>query len=397
MSTQDFSDLFDFDTEIDRRQGPALKTHPMVLGADGAGLFAAGVADMDFAVAPVIRAALARRLEHSIFGYEAFPDALWQALRGWLRTRHGWNVPADHILRAPNVLNSLAIAASTLTKPGAGIIVQPPVFFDFFDVIREGGRQVVENPLRLTDGRYEMDFDGLERLAADPANAMLFLCNPHNPVGRVWTKDELRQMGDICARHGVVVVSDELHGDLSYPGHPYTPFASLGEKYAANSVTFVSPAKSFNIAGLCSSFSIVPDPDKRAAMARENSRLTVNKNNAMSNVAMQAAYTDGGPWVDAVMGYLAGNVALVRDRLAAMGAVEMVEPEGTFLLWLDFRALALAPKDLTAFLRGKARWAVTRGEAFGTGGAGFARLNIACPRAALARALDDLERALAAL
>lgn len=386
-------DFNSFDNEIDRRAVPALKTHPMVLGADGADLFAAGVADMDFAVAPPIRAALSQRLEHPLFGYEAFPDDLWKALTGWLKTRHGWEVDPAHILRAPNVLNSLAIAASLFADDGDGIIVQPPVFFDFFDIIRENSRHIIENPLLLEGGRYAMDFDGLEQLASDPGNRLLFLCNPHNPIGRVWTRDELAQLGQICRRHGVLVVSDELHGDITYGATSYTPFATVSPEDAANSVTFVSPAKTFNIAGVCSSFSIIPDDAKRAAMARENSRLTVNKNNAFSNVAMQAAYAQGGPWVDDVTSYLAGNVDLVREALAGIAGVGMVEPEGTFLLWLDFRALELSPKELTAFLRQKAGWAVTRGEAFGAQGEGFARLNIACPRARLVRALENLERA----
>ena len=386
----------DFDQILDRRQVPALKMHPMVLGDDGAHLFAAGVADMDFAVATPIRDALAQRLEHPVFGYEAFPDALLNALIRWLDTRHGWSVEADHILRAPNVLNSLAIAASLYADLGDGIIVQPPVFFDFYDIIRENGRQIVENPLRLEDGRYTMDFDGLERLAADPANKILFLCNPHNPIGRVWTRAELTQLGQICRAHRVLVVSDELHGDITFAGHNYTPFASISTQDAQNSVTFVSPAKAFNIAGLCSSFSIIPDAGKRASMRRENSRLTVNKNNAMSNVAMLAAYTRCGAWLDDVIAYVQGNVALVRARLDALPGVDVIEPDGTFLLWLDFRGLGFDPKEQTAFLRSQAGWAVTRGEAFGPEGRGFARLNIACPRARLDQALEALTRAVQA-
>ena len=384
-------DPFHLNQDIDRRVVPALKVHPMVLGDGGEHLFAGGVADMDFKAPPVVLEAMQKRLGHGVFGYETVPAGLFPALIGWLENRHGWRVERDHILRAPNVLDSLAIAASLFTAPGEGVIVQPPVFFDFYDILRENHREAVLNPLILKDGRYEMDFDGLERLAAVETTRMIFLCNPHNPVGRVWTRDELQRLGDICARHGVLVVSDEIHGDITFAGHPYTPFAALGRAYADNSITCISPAKSFNIASCCSSFTIVPNDTRRAAFQAENSRLTVNKNNAFASVAMEAAYAGGGPWLDAVLDLLQGNVALVRSALAGIDAVEMIEPEGTFLLWLDFRKLGLTPDELTAFLREKLGWALTRGQAFGPEGEGFARMNIACTPARLKEALGRLE------
>ncbi|VAW03051.1 Cystathionine beta-lyase [hydrothermal vent metagenome] len=386
--------VFDFDKEIDRRAVPALKWHPMVLGADGADLFPAGVADMDFRAPPPVITALQQRLDHGVFGYETVPEGLMPALIGWLQTRHDWQVDPGHILRAPNVLDSLAIAASLFTGPGDGIIVQPPVFFDFFDIITENHRIAVNNPLVLRDGRYEMDFGGLERLAADPRNRMLYLCNPHNPVGRVWTRDELGRLDAICRHHDVLVISDEIHGDITFDGHAYTPFATLGISAALNSITCISPAKSFNIASCCSAFTVITDDTRRRAFQAENSRLTVNKNNAFASVAMQAAYRDGAPWLEAVIAYLDGNLSLLRTRLADLPAVTLIEPEGTFLVWLDFNALGFAPDDLTAFLRQKAGWAVTRGISFGLEGAGFARLNIACTRAKLNKALDRLSSAL---
>jgi len=383
-----------FDLEINRREVPALKTHKMVLGEGGENLFAAGVADMDFLAPPVVLQAMQKRLQHGVFGYETLPDGLIPALTTWLENRHRWLVDPTHILRAPNVLNILAIAASLFTETGDGIIVQPPVFFDFYDIINENHRTVVENPLILKGGRYEMDFDGLETLAANPRNRMLFLCNPHNPVGRVWQRNELQQINDICLRHNVLVVSDEIHADMTFGDHRYTPFAALGEQAAQNSISCLSPAKSFNIAACCSAFTVVADPERHRAFQVENSRLTVNKNNAYASVAMEAAYRDGAGWLDAARAYIGDNLALVRNRLDGIDGVTLIEPEGTFLLWLDFRALNLSPDALTAFLRNQAGWAVTRGPAFGTQGIGFARLNIACPRIRLAQALDNLTKAL---
>ncbi len=385
---------FDFDEEIDRTRVPALKWRPLAGSGPEAELFPAGVADMDFRAAPCIRAAMRRRLDHGVFGYEAVPEGLFPALIDWHAKRHGWHIEPSHILRAPNVLDSLAIAASLFTAPGDGIILQPPVFFDFFDVIAENRREVLLNPLRLEGGRYEMDFEGLARLAARPRAKMLFLCNPHNPVGRVWSRAELARLDEICRRHGVLVVADEIHADIALPGHRFTPFAALGEAAAANAISCISPAKAFNIASCCSAFTIVADRARRRAFQAENSRLTVNKNNAFASVAMEAAWREGGPWLDAAIAYVAGNLALMRARLAEIPGVDLIEPEGTFLAWLDFRALGLAPGALAAFLRERAGWLVSRGEAFGSGGAGFARVNIACTRARLRRALDRLAAAM---
>ena len=379
-----------FDEAINRREVPALKTHKMVLGDDGQNLFAAGVADMDFKVADVILQAMQNRLDHGIFGYEAMPDGLLPALCDWQQKRHGWALNQSHILRAPNVLNILAIAASLFTDAGDGVIVQPPVFFDFYDILEENHRQLVLNPLLLNDGQYHMDFSGLEELAANPKNKMLYLCNPHNPVGRVWSHDELKQLGDICARHNVLVVSDEIHGDITFADHDYTPFASLGLKYAQNAIIALSPAKSFNLAACCSAFTVIADPQKRSAFQVENSRLTVNKNNSFASVAMLAAYGQGDDWLDGVLQYLAGNLELVDKAIANINGVKLIKPQGTFLAWLDFRELGFSPDELTAFLRQKAGWAVTRGQAFGVRGEGFARLNFACTRERLETALHQL-------
>ncbi|MGI9365738.1 MAG: MalY/PatB family protein [Rhizobiaceae bacterium] len=384
---------FDFDDVINRRNVPALKVHQMVLGEDGMDLFPAGVADMDFRAPQPVLAAMSQRLAHGVFGYETLPDGLYPALTGWMKDRHGWGIDPNYILRAPNVLNSLAMAANLFTNPGDGIIIQPPVFFDFADIIAENGRRLVENPLVLAAGRYEMDFGCLEASAADPRTKMLFLCNPHNPVGRVWSKLELAKLGEICRQHDVLVVADEIHGDITFAGHTYTPFATVSNADALNSITCLSPAKSFNIAACCGAFTIVPDEGRRNAFKVENSRLTVNKNNAFANVAMEAAYKYGGTWMESAISYIEGNLSLVRASLNDIPKVTLIEPEGTFLLWLDFRAMNLSQDDLTRFLRVDAGWAITRGVSFGKVGEGFGRLNIACPRTHLQQALDGLNNA----
>ena len=383
-----------FDEDINRREVPALKVHPMVLGEDGEALFAAGVADMDFkAPTPVIEA-MQHRLDHGVFGYEAAPTGLLPALREWQQTHHGWDVDEKHILIAPNILTALAIAASLFTDEGDGVIIQPPVFFDFFDILRENHRTMISNPLILVDGRYCMDFDDLEKKAADPHTKMIYLCNPHNPVARVWTENELRTLGDICARHNVLVVTDEMHSDLVFSGNKYTAFASLGPDYADNCITCLSPAKTFNIASCCSAFTVITNDVTRKVFQIENSRLSVNKNNPFANVAMEAAYTHGAPWLQSAILYIEKNVGLVRDYLKDIPDVELIEPEGTFLIWLDFTRLGLEPDDLMTFLRTEAKWAVTRGHAFGEGGEGYVRLNIACTRAKLEAALNQLKQAI---
>ena len=387
---------FDFDEDINRREVPALKWHEVVLGKDGAGLFPGSVADMDFKAPPVVLEALQRRLNHGVFGYETEPEGLRPALAGWLQSRHGWQVAPSHILRAPNVLNSMAMAINTFTNPGDALIVQPPVFFDFYDIASENNRKIITTPLREADGHYTMDFDDLEVKAADPSAKILLLCNPHNPVGRVWTRAELIRLGDICARHKVLVISDEIHGGLSFEGHPYTPFASLGKPYAENSITSLSPAKIFNLAACGGAFTVVPEEVKRTALQAANSALTVNKNNAFASVAMEAAYRGGAPWLEAALAYIEGNAKLVVEALAPTQAKAHLN-EGMFLMWLDFRALGLAPDALHAFLREKANMQLTRGIAFGPEGEGFARLNIACPKPRLEAALSRLVKALAAI
>jgi cysteine-S-conjugate beta-lyase len=388
---QDSIDLSPFDRNTERANSLSRK-YSMCAGED---LFAAGVADMDFAVADPILGALHARLGHPVFGYERLADGLLPALTRWLAERHRWAVSPSSVVCVSNVVHLLVMAISLFTAEGDSVIVQPPVYNRFFDVVRANGRRLLTSALVLEHGRYRMDFADLEAMASQPTARLLLLCNPHNPVGRVWSADELRKVGDICARHGVLVVSDEIHGDIVFRGHHYTPFASLGPAYARNCVACTSPAKTFNLASCSFAFAVVQDSQKRAALLAECDRLLANKNpNAFASAAMEAAYRAGGAWLEGVLTYLQRNVSVVDAYLREhLPRVRMIQPEGTFLVWLDFRRLDLDAAALHTLLREHAKWVVSPGPSYGAEGCGFARVNIACPTVRLLRALRSLDAA----
>ncbi|MDD5364243.1 MAG: PatB family C-S lyase [Gallionellaceae bacterium] len=354
------------------------------------------VADMDFAAPVEVTRALAARAAHPVYGYTLYPDGLFEALAEWLRQRHGWHIERDWVLWAPGVVPSLFAAVQAFARPDEGVIVQPPVYHPFFSAIAETGRRVVENPLRLADGRYVFDLDHLERCAADGAR-LLLLCSPHNPVGRVWRPDELAAVLDITRRHGLTVLSDEIHHDLVYPGVHHYPLATLAGD-PADIVTAVAPSKTFNIPGLGLSALIVPDPERRAALKHAFGQLHVSASNPFSVAAFEAAYRNGGPWLDALMAYLAETRDFVLDFVAGnLPGIVAVKPEGTYLIWLDCRGLGLDDAALQDFFVHKARVGMNPGSVFGTGGSGFMRLNIGAPRAVVAEALARVAAAFASL
>ena len=373
---------------------------------------------------------LQQRFQHPLLGYEAVPDGLYPAFGEWMGRRHGWNPLTHHhhhqrhddnnkgsvILRAPNVLNALSMALCAFTEPGECVVVQPPVFFDFYDILKENHRTVVENPLEYNReaGRYFMNLPHLKELLISSFNnennenkiKLMFLCNPHNPIGRVWTKQELQNLAVICRQHNILIVSDEIHADLCFGKEKgddaTTPsFTSMASIDPDHCIALHSPAKTFNIASCCSAFTIILNKELRTQMQTENSRLTVSKNNAFASVAMEAAYRNGDAWVDAMLDYVKGNIQLLHRRLldsATMShRIRLVQPQGTFLVWLDCRDLGVDDSDgyaLRTWFRNHAGWAVTRGTAFGKEqGHGFVRVNLACPRQRLVRALDRLEKA----
>ena len=352
------------------------------------------VADMDFPIAEPIRQALAARANIPSLGYTYKTDAYLSAVTGWMQRRHGWTVQPDWIALAPGVVPSLNMLVRTFTQAGDGVIVQPPVYHPFYMVIEANDARVVRNPLRLVADRYEMDFDDLEAKAADPGVKMLLLCSPHNPVGRVWNEGELRRLGEICNRHGVLVVADELHADLTLYGSVFKPYAALGEAFADNAIVCSAPSKTFSLAGLHTSHIITPNPALRARVIAGLLKATMFGMNPFSAAAVQAAYNEGEGWLDQVLAYVQSNMDFMAEFLEKnLPQIRMIKPEATYLAWLDCRALGLDKAQLEDLMLNKAGLYLDEGYIFGEEGAGFERINVACPRAILADAMHRLANA----
>jgi cystathionine beta-lyase len=349
------------------------------------------VADMDFAVPEAVQRALAERAAHPVFGYTVHPESMYEAQMHWLATRHGWHIERESILFCPGVVPSLHACIMALTAPGDGVIVQPPVYAPFLAAPETCGRRLLTNPLRLEDRRYEFDLDDLERCAA-AGGRLLILCSPHNPVGRVWRQEELQALLAVCEKLGIAVVSDEIHADLVYPGFKHLPLATLNDK--VNIVTAVAPSKTFNIPGLGLSALVVPQAADRAAIDKAFGTLHVSAGNPFSIVAFEAAYREGAPWLDALMAYLAGTRDLVREFLQEhLPQIGMIEPEGTYLLWLDCRGMGMSDAQLKDFFVQRAGVGLSPGAMFGDGGGGHMRMNIGAPRSVIMQALENIARA----
>ncbi|MBT3205837.1 MAG: pyridoxal phosphate-dependent aminotransferase [Gammaproteobacteria bacterium] len=386
---------YNFDEKIDRNKVTTLKfdSKTMLQVFGSAELWPSWVADMDFKAATEIIESMKQRLNHGVFGYESGNDELSNAIVKWYQQRYGWNFTPSDIIFTPRTLNSLTVLVELFSKTGDGVIIQSPVFYDFKLIIKSTKRKLIKNPLIFHDGKYEFDFEDLEAKAANPDNKLLILCNPHNPIGRCWNADELKQLSDICYRHQVFIIADEIHGDLTYH-KKYTPLASISEQAAANSATCISPVKSFNLAGVANSMIVMADNDKRSLCANWYNQKELNKNNIFTNAAMLAAYTDGENWLDQVIQYLQGNLDVLRTFLQQnIPGIKLIEPDGTFLVWLDCNELGLDIKQLERFFIDEALMAINPGHWFGREGAGFIRMNIACPRSVLIDALKQLEKA----
>jgi cystathionine beta-lyase len=379
---------YDFDRIIDRRGTSSLKWDQLKALFGGEDVLPLFVADMDFEAPREVVEALVGRAKRGVYGYTIRTDGYYEAVTGWLERRHGWKIERDWLVSSPGVVPALAAAIHAFTEPGDGVILQSPVYYPFYDVIRANGRTVVDNPLRIEDGVYRIDFDLLEEQAKDAK--LMLLCSPHNPGGRVWTADELKRLGDICLKHGVIVVSDEIHHDLVFKPHRHVPFASLGPEYAERSITCFAPSKTFNLAGLQAAAAVVPDAELRRRYVRTaRFGLSIHMDSYFGVTGMETSYRYGEPWLEQLLVYLRENrdalAAFVKERLPEL---RVMEPEATYLAWVDCRAISEDPAELKKLMYEEARVAFSDGSVFGRQGAGWLRINFGCPRAVLLEALE---------
>jgi cystathionine beta-lyase len=385
---------YDFDTIVDRRGSASIKWDysKRFTGMDE--LLPLWVADMDFPSCTEVIEALKHRADHGIFGYTLEPESYYQAVIDWMGRRHGWEIRRSWMVAAPGVIPSLSMSLLAYSEVGDGVIIQPPVYYPFKESILSNERRVVENPLRLQGERYTMDLDRLED-AIDESTRLMVLCSPHNPVSRVWQRAELEQLVEICLRHGILILSDEIHHDLIMPGHRHIPTASLSEQAAAVTVTLTSATKTFNLAGLGCSLVIASNLQLRQRYQETQKRIWTGIANAFSAAASETAYRHGESWLEEVLAYVQGNyeflVAYLAERLPG---VRVIPLEGTYLAWIDLRHLGLDDEQLKERIQGQARVWLDDGPMFGTGGEGFQRINLACPRSTLEQALEAMARVL---
>jgi len=385
---------YNFDKIIDRKNTNSVKHDALqtFFGTDD--ILPLWVADMDFETPDFICDALKKRVEHPVYAYTYFSEDFYQSLINWMKKKHNHRIEPSWLKVTPGVLSGISIAIMALTNPGDKIIIQPPVYHPFFHLVKSNDRVLVQNELLFEDGNYRMDFEQLE-YSIDQDTKMIIISNPHNPVGRVWTKDELKKLVDICEKNKILIIADEIHSDIVFAPHQYTPIASISSYAHNNSLTFVAPSKTFNIAGLGTSVAIIPHKKLRKQFIALASRLHLDSGNVFGTVAFEAAYTHGEEWLKQLLIYLKSNVELVKSYFAEnLPAIKVVEPEGTYLLWLDFSALNLEDEKLYQILVDDAKVGLNKGLSFGLNGSNFMRLNIGSPQSVI---LEGLERMVSAL
>ena len=352
------------------------------------------VADMDFKTPDFVMAAIRKRAGHEILGYSIRSDGFYSSAIDWFSHRQQWMIEKDWLLFTPGVVPALSFAVNAFSEPGDKIILQPPVYHPFFHVIKGNGREIIENPLRFVNGRYSMD---LYQLAAqlDKKVRMILISHPHNPVGRLWQKEELRDLASLCMENNIIMVSDEIHSDLILPGHKHTPLASISEEIAGMTITSVAPSKTFNLAGMSTSLAVISNERLRRRFSSQLERAHLWTGNIFGNIALETAYREGDDWLNQLIMYLSGNVEYLKSFLVKeLPQIRLIEPEATYLMWLDMSALGMNDEELKKFMIEKARLGCNDGPSFGTGGSGFQRMNVACPRAVLKKALEQLKEAI---
>lgn len=384
--------IYDFDTIIERKNTYSIKYDSYQQQNQLKNVIPLWVADMDFKTAPEIIEDLVERAKHGIYGYTEILDPYYTAVVHWMQYRHNWEIKKEWVVVTPGVVSAISSAIRSLTKEGDSILIQPPVYHPFSDMILKNKRKLVTNPLQYKEGHYEIDFKDFEKKVIENDVKIFILCNPHNPVGRVWTKEELIRLGDICLQHGVVVISDEIHNDFIYKGYQHHVFASLKEEYKKMTITCTSPSKTFNLAGLQISNIIMAHLEYKEKIQKDIQALGQGHANTFGLEACISAYTKGERWLEELLSYLEDNIAYVRSFLSErLPMVKLVEPEGLYLLWIDFRNLGLSNTELDTIIQEKAKLWLSPGHTFGTEGSGFQRMNIACPRSVLKKALLQLE------
>ena len=358
------------------------------------------VADMDFRAPQPIIDAIINRTNHGIFGYSYFHSDYYEAVINWFKRHYSWNIKKEWIVSTPGVIPAINIAIQSFSNPGDKVILQSPVYYPFFGAIKNNGRQILLNTLKLSDGQYQMDFDDLIQKVKDPRAKILILCSPHNPVGRVWKRDELMQIGEICIQNEILIIADEIHCDLVYPGNKHTNFATISKDFAFHSITCTSLSKTFNIAGLQLSNIVIPNVKLRESFINTIESVFIPEEfgylpNDLSLVAFTAAYQDCDEWLKSLIIYLKENLEFLKSFIKKnIPQIEVIEPEGTYLVWLDFRKLGIGFDELENFLLKKAKVILDDGSKFGIGGKGFQRINIACPKSVLEDALMRINNAI---
>ncbi|KGX89603.1 cystathionine beta-lyase [Pontibacillus halophilus JSM 076056 = DSM 19796] len=352
------------------------------------------VADMDFKAPEAVIDALTERAQHGVFGYTVPDEYVHGTIQKWLSAKHDWNTNTDWLTYSPGVVPSLHTIVEALTNRGDSILIQTPVYPPFYSVIEDHEREILKNPLVLREGRYEIDFTSFEE-ELKKGVSLFILCNPHNPVGRVWTEEELRKMADLCLMYNVPIVSDEIHSDLIYRNHKHVPIASLSEDISKETITLLSPTKTFNLAGIQGSYIVTPDEHKKEKIDRQFGLQGIKMLNVFAITALEAAYTEGDEWLQELIDYLEGNKQYVIDTIStSTDKIKVIEPEGTYLIWLDCRGLGLEHEELKHFMQHKAKVGLNDGASFGEEGEGFMRINIACPRATLEEGIRRITEAL---
>jgi cystathionine beta-lyase len=388
---------YDFDKVIDRLNTNSIKWDYCERYLSCKDLLPMWVADMDFRVPDEITDAMQKLLDRGIFGYSGVPATYYETVMAWMQKRHNWEVEKEWITFSPGVVPAIHMLVQAFSEPGDQVILQTPVYYPFFDAVKANNREILDNPLILEGNQYRMDFESLGK-AITSRTRMIVLCNPQNPVSKVWNEVELRRLGDLCLRHNILVVSDEIHGDIVYSGFRHVPFASLSQELAANCVVCTAASKTFNLPGLQASNIIIPNPEIKKRFTESMKACGLGSPNMFGIAATEAAYRHGEPWLDQLLKYLEGNIAFIKDYIKGnIPGLKLIEPQGTYLVWLDFRGCGIPQEKLANFAREEAKVGFEPGFIFGCKENGFERMNIACPRSTLAEGLRRIERAVKAL